>query len=334
MNRIDIHTHLLPPTMPKFKDKFGYGGFTQLEVSGCRGKLLKDDGTFFRDVESNCWDAEERIKECDGTGVSLQVLSTVPVMFSYWARPKDGLEVAKYLNDHLAATCDKWPSRFAGLATLPLQDPKLAIQELERCRSQLKLAGIQIGTHVNGLNLDSPEVVSVLEAAESLDMAVFVHPWDMLGAERMKKYWLPWLVGMPTELAVAMASLAFGGVLEKLPKLRIAFAHGGGAFGPLLGRMDHGFEARPDLCATATKKPPSSITGRVYVDSLVHDAKVLRLIVDLFGENRVMLGSDYPFPLGEAKPGKLIEQTFHEPGLRERLFFRNAAEWLGTRVKL
>ncbi len=322
--KIDIHTHILPPRLPDFKAKYGYGGFIGLE----RGWMVRDDGTRFRKISANLWDPKRRLAEMDKSKVSLQVLSTVPVMFSYWAKPKDGLDLARFLNDHIAGVVSGRPERFAGLGTVPLQAPGLAVKELERCR-ELGLAGVQIGTNVNGANLDDPALFPVFEAAAELGMAVFVHPWDMLAPERMKKYWLPWLVGMPAELSVAMCSMIFGGIIERLPRLRLAFAHGGGAFGPLLGRIEQGFTARSDLCAVDNPASPRAALGRIYIDSLVHDAKFLSYLIDLFGADRIALGTDYPFPLGEAEPGRLISGMSLKPKIRERLMSGTALEWLG-----
>jgi aminocarboxymuconate-semialdehyde decarboxylase len=334
MMKIDIHTHILPPEIPKFRDRFGYGGFIHLD-HGCgngRAKMMRDDGKFFREIESNCWDAGVRVSECDRMSdpVQVQVLSTVPVMFSYWAKPNDGNEVARFLNDHLAAVVSSQPNRFVGLGTLPLQAPELAVRELERCVKELGLAGVQIGSHVGDWNLDDPKLFPVFQAAESLGAAVFVHPWDMMGEAKMQKYWLPWLVGMPAEVSLAICSLIFGGVLERLPKLRIAFAHGGGAFPGTLGRIQHGFDSRPDLCAIDNPVPPRDYVKRIYVDSLVHDADTLRNLIKLFGADRIALGSDYPFPLGEAEPGKLISSLKElTPYETSRLLGGTALEWLG-----
>ena len=336
MRSVDIHTHLLPPELPRWSERFGYGGFIRLapvpngDAPPCRARMLRDDGTPFRDIEANCWDAETRLRDCDAHEVGVQVLSTVPVMFSYWAKPLDTLEVARFLNDHLASVCQKHPRRFVGLGTLPLQDPALAVRELERCVTELGFAGVQIGTHVGPWNLDAPELFPVFQRAAELSAAVFVHPWDMLAPERMKKYWMPWLVGMPAECALAVCSMIFGGVLEKLPALRVAFAHGGGAFPGTFGRIQHGFEARPDLVAVDNPHPPQQYLGRFYVDSLVHEPHALKLILDLFGAERIALGTDYPFPLGEDAPGKLIRSM---PDLTqrqvERLLRGTALEWLG-----
>jgi len=331
--RLDIHTHLLPPDLPDFKGRFGEGGFIRLQASGpCRARMVRDDGTFFREVESNAWDAAPRLVECDAAGVDVQVLSTVPVLFSYWAKPEQGLEVAGFLNDHLAGVVRAHPKRFVGLGTLPLQSPSLAVRELSRCMGPLGLAGVQIGSHVNQWNLNDPALFPVYEAAEALGAALFVHPWDMMGEERMKRYWLPWLVGMPAETSLAICSMIFGGVFERFPRLRVCFAHGGGAFPGTLGRIEHGFECRPDLVAIDNPTPPRDYLGRFWVDSLVHDGPTLRSIVALFGGDRVALGSDYPFPLGEARPGSLIEETFGDDRhLRDQLAWHNGLAWLGLR---
>lgn len=334
MLKIDIHTHILPREIPRFAQKFGYGGFICLDHHApCKARMVRDDGRFFREIESNCWDPQARIKDCDTHGVSVQVLSTVPVMFSYWTKPHDGLEVARFLNDHLAEVVQANPARFVGLGTLPMQDPELAIAELERCMKTLGLKGVQIGSHVGSLNLDDPRLFPVFQAAERLGAAVFVHPWDMLGEDRMTKYWLPWLVGMPAELALAITSMIFGGVFERLPKLRVCFAHGGGAFPGTLGRIDHGFHARPDLCAVDNPVSPRDSLKRFYVDSLVHDSGTLRFLIRTFGEIQIALGTDYPFPLGELEPGKLIESLSDlSVASRERLLSGTALEWLGMKA--
>lgn len=329
--KVDIHTHLLPANLPRFAERYGYGGFITLDHHApCRARMLRDDGKFFREIESNCWDPVKRIEECDAAGVHVQVLSTIPVMFGYWTKPEHGADLSRFLNDHLASVVQAHPKRFVGLGTVPLQSPELAIRELERCVKELGFSGVQIGSHVNDWNLSDPAMFPFFEAASDLGAAVFVHPWDMMGEAKMQKYWLPWLVGIPAEVSLAICSVIFGGVLERLPRLRFAFAHGGGAFPHTLGRIQHGFEARPDLVAVDNQVPPRDYLGRFWVDSLVHDADALRYIVRLFGQDKVALGSDYPFPLGEDRPGTLIESlTELEPAARERLLWRNAFDWLG-----
>lgn len=328
--KIDLHTHILPKTWPDLGRRHGCGGFIQMEhhAPGCARMML--DGKLFREIQDNCWDPSRRIEDCDRHGVAMQVLSTVPVMFAYGAPSNAAYDLARILNDHIAEVVRQYPKRFLGLGTLPMQAPDLAVREFERCVGELGLCGVEIGSHVNGWELDHPALFPVFQAAERLGAAVFVHPWDMLAKERMGKYWLGWLVGMPAETSLAICSLIFGGVLERLPKLRIAFAHGGGAFPGTIGRIEHGFRVRPDLCALNCGRNPRDYLDRIYLDSLVHDAAALRYLVKLIGANRIALGSDYPFPLGEAEPGKLIESLPElSPADRERLLAGTALEFLG-----
>ena len=325
---IDIHTHILPENIPNFREKFGYGGFVSLEHhKPCCAKMMMDD-KFFREVGDNCWSDEVRIKECDEQGVDVQVLSTVPVMFSYWAKDEDTLTVAEFLNDNIADIVKRNPKRFIGLGTVPMQNSALAIQELIRCK-EIGLRGIQIGSHINDWNLDRAELFPIFQKCEELEMSIFVHPWDMMGKDKMEKYWLPWLVGMPAETSLAICSMIFGGVFERLPNLKVAFAHGGGSFPATIGRIEHGFNVRPDLCAIDNKVNPRDYLGNFYLDSLVHEPKMLDFIVDMMGEDKICLGTDYPFPLGELDPGKLINEMNYTNAKKSKLLAENALNWLG-----
>src|SRR5262249_14716932 len=174
--KIDLHTHILPREWPNLSERYGCGGFVQMEhyAPGCARMVI--DGKVFREVKQNCWDPSCRLEECDRSGVSVQVLSTVPVMFCYGAKPEHTYDLARILNDHISGVVHQYPKRFIGLGTLPMQAPDLAIRELERCVAELGLAGIEIGSHVNGMNLDHPSLFPILEAAQVLEAAVFVHP--------------------------------------------------------------------------------------------------------------------------------------------------------------
>ncbi len=317
MMKIDLHTHILPHDWPDLDAKYGYSGFVRLDhYKPCCARMMIGDHVF-REITDNVWNPKRRIEECDRAGVSLQVLSTVPVMFSYWAKPADALDLSRRLNDHIAEVVRNHSKRFAGLGTIPMQD------------------------RIDTLNLDNASLQPVWSAAEQLNAAIFVHPWDMLGRERMPKYWLPWLVGMPAETSLAICSMIFGGVFERFPKLRVAFAHGGGAFPFTVGRVEHAFHVRPDLVAIDNETNPRKYLARgdengdptparFYVDSLVHDADALKMLLKLFGAQRVAFGSDYPFPLGEAHPGELIE-SMQELSAKEKvqILSETTREFLG-----
>jgi aminocarboxymuconate-semialdehyde decarboxylase len=326
--KIDIHTHIMPEKMPNWTEKFGYGEFIHLEHRACDACMMKGDKVF-RVVEPNCFKEAVRRKDMEDTGVTIQVLSTIPVLFNYWAKPLDGFQTSRFLNDHIAETVSKEPHHFIGLGTVPLQDVKLAIKEMERCVKELKMPGLEIGSNINGKNLSEKEFFPFYEAAEELGCALFIHPWEMMGETQMEKYWLPWLVGMPAETSRAICSMIFGGVFEQFPKLRVAFAHGGGSFPFTFGRIEHGFKVRPDLVAVDNPVNPSNYIHKFWVDSLVHDKKMLEHLIEFMGEDKVCLGSDYPFPLGEHKPGKLIEKMDFGKKVTRKLLYRNALNWLG-----
>lgn len=326
--KIDIHTHIIPSQMPDWAKKFSYGGFVHLDhhKSGC-ARMMVDD-KFFREIKSNSWDPEKRIGECNHNHVDRQVLSTIPVMFNYWAKSKDCLEVSEFLNDHIANVIHQFPDRFYGLGTVPMQDVDLACRELERCMQELKFNGIQIGSNVNQENLDEKKFFPFWELAEKLNACIFIHPWEMMGREHIARYWLPWLVAMPAETSRAICSLLFGGIFEKFKNLRFAFAHGGGSFPATVGRITHGFEERPDLVAVNNSINPRQYIGKFYLDTLVHDPLALEYLIKLWGNEKLCMGSDYPFPLGEQEPGRLIESMDLHPETKENLLCKNALQWL------
>lgn len=327
--KIDIHTHIMPEHMPNWTKKFGYGEFIHLEHKNCEACMMKAD-KLFRVVEKNCFKDSARIKDMDEFNVTQQVLSTIPVLFNYWAKDIDGYETSRFFNDHIAETVCNNSDRFIGIGTVPLQNIDFSIKEMERCIVELKMPGLEIGSNINGMNLSDEKLFPFYEAAEKFNCSLFIHPWEMMGETQMQKYWLPWLVGMPGETSRAICSMIFGGVFEKFPKLKVAFAHGGGSFPFTIGRIEHGFNVRPDLVAIDNPINPRNYLGKFWVDSLVHDAKALDFLVDLMGRDFVCLGTDYPFPLGELEPGQLIESTNYSKELKEKLLYKNAMNWLGN----
>lgn len=333
--KIDMHTHIMPEHMPDFKSKFGYGGFIQLDHHKPGAAWMMQDGNRFRQIYENCWSGEAIIKDREKFGIDVSVICTIPVLFSYWAEPKDGLEVARFLNDDIKATVDRHPKDFIALGTAPMQDTDLAIKEMERCVKELGMPGLQIGSHIQDKNLSDPELFAFFEAAADLGAAIFVHPWDMMGMERMRRYWLPWLVGMPAEVSLAICSVIFGGVLERLPNLKLCFAHAGGSFPQTIGRIEHGFNVRPDLVAIDNDVNPREYIGKFWLDSITHDAETLRNVMKVFGSEKICLGSDYPFPLGELHPGLMIETEMPELETEtvEQIYYKATCDWLGVDIK-
>ncbi|MDP4596386.1 MAG: amidohydrolase [Crocinitomicaceae bacterium] len=333
MLKIDMHSHILPQTMPNWTQKFGYGKFIHLEPNTDGSANMMQGGQFFRRIVENCWDAPMRIEEYTQYNTQVQVVCTIPVMFSYWAKTADALELSRFLNDHIAELVELYPKNYIGLATIPMQDAEAAILELERAKA-IGHVGIQIGSNINDENLSEEKFFPIFEACERLGMAVMIHPWQMMGFDSMKKYWLPWLVGMPAETSRAACSLIFGGVLERLPNLRVCFSHAGGSFLPTLGRIEHGFNCRPDLVAIDNPHNPRTYLGKFWVDSITHDIDALEYILKMQGSKRVCLGSDYPFPLGDLEIGKFIEDSALSQQTKEDIFCNATLEWLQLDKKL
>lgn len=318
--------------MPNWSEKFGYGDFIYLQHHKRGFAKMMRGNQFFREIKENCWNAELRMKEYDSFHTQVQVVCTIPVMFSYWAKPADCLDLSKFLNDHLAKLVAKYPVNYVGLGTLPMQDTELAVDELRRCK-KIGLHGVQIGSNINDENLNEERFFPIFEACEKLGMAVLVHPWNMMGEKKMSRYWLPWLVGMPAETSRAICSMIFGGIFERLPKLRVNFAHAGGSFLPTLGRIHQGFECRPDLVAIDNPVDPRKYLGKFWVDSITHDPIMLEYVIKMVGSKRVTLGSDYPFPLGDLEIGKFIEDAPFSKKVKEDIFANATLEWLDLEKK-
>ncbi len=333
MLKIDMHTHIIPKNMPDWSEKFGYGKFIQLHHNSDNSADMLQGGKFFRRIKENSWNESKRILEYENSKTQIQVVCTIPVLFSYWAKTKDCIEIAQFLNDHIANLIYKYPKNYIGLATLPMQDTTAAIIELERAKS-IGFVGIQIGSNINNENLSEEKFFPIFEACDRLGMAVLIHPWEVMGFQSIEKYWLPWLVGMPAETSRAACSLIFGGVLERLPNLRICFSHAGGSFLTTIGRIEHGFNCRPDLVAIDNKINPRSYIGKFWVDSITHDIEALKYILQLQGSKRVCLGSDYPFPLGDLDIGKFISDSDLDHQTIEDIFSNSTLEWLNLDARL
>jgi aminocarboxymuconate-semialdehyde decarboxylase len=328
--KIDCHAHILPETWPSLKDKFGYGGFITLEHHRPgKARMMRDDGVFFREIEENCWNPEAILADMNKHNVDVMVLCTVPVLFSYWARPEHTLEWSEMLNDHLASVVRDHPTRFIGLGTLPMQDVQLACQELRRVVTELGMPGVEIGSNINGMNLDDRSLDPFWAEAEKLGASIFVHPWEMMGSDRTQRYFQQWLVGMPAETTLAASSMIFGGVFDRFPNLRVMFSHAGGSLPFTLGRLSHGYHARPDLCNVNTVQDPRTYIGKFWVDGITHDEHALRYLVDVMGADKVAYGTDYPFPLGDLDHGRFIEEHPHLGSeVKEQLLSKSVCDFL------
>lgn len=305
--RVDFHTHIIPEDLPNFAEKYQGDRWPVLHRTCTCGANIMVAGKVFREVTDQVWDPAKRIQDMERENVDIQVLSPIPVTFSYWAPAEEAEVMARIQNDFIAETVRQNPQRFIGLGTVPLQNTDLAIREMDRCMNELGLKGIEIGTNVNGNNLDDPSLIGFFEMAEKWEVPLFIHPWETLGRERMPRHNLMYTVGMPSETSLAAASLILGGVIEKFPRLKICFAHGGGSFPFILPRLDKGWKVWPHL--RLIEQPPSFYAKNFYFDSLVNDPLCVQYMVERFGHDKILTGSDYPFLLREVPPGDVIDHT-------------------------
>ena len=331
MKKIDIHSHMIPRSLPDFEKKYGYKGFPGIEPFNEKYSIMNIEGEGPRKIMADCWDPNVRITDSKKNDVVTQVLSTMPVLFSYWAPKDDALDVSMMLNDHFIKLIHTHEDNFEALGTIPMQAPELAVKEIERCKLE-GIKGVQIGSNINGECISSEKFSPVFNSLMENDMCLLVHPWDVYGKEALNKYWLQWLVGMPSETTRVICSLIFSGFFERFSSLRIAFAHSGGSFSGTFSRIRHGFESRPDICAIDNDINPESYLGKFYVDSIVHDTRTLDFVVSVFGDDSVLLGSDYPFPLGELSQGDFIMSNSNlSDNQKKKIVYDNPVKWLYNR---
>src|SRR5579863_5816899 len=325
---IDIHSHFFPESWPDLAARFGTPDWPWLKHLGNGEAMVMLGKREFRRIPQVCWDPALRLQDMDRQGVDVQVISATPVLFAYDRPPEQALAAARIFNDAGLEFCSRGNGRFKPLCQVPLQDIDLACAELSRCMKDGHL-GVQIGNHVGTKNLDDPGIITFLQHCADESAAVLVHPWDMMAPERMPKYMMPWTVGMPAETQLAVVTLILSGAFDRLPRtLRLCFAHGGGSFAFLLGRLQNAWIHQP-LCRGASQHPPMHYVDRFSVDSAVFDHRSLNLLADVVGEDRVMLGSDYPYPLGEQHIGELIRTSDLPEAAKKKMLSRNACHWLG-----
>lgn len=315
----DVHTHTtLSPETFESLEKFAadYAQFVRIrahETKPCCAEMVNAQGEVVRVIEDDAYSGKARLETCDADGIDVQVLSPTPMMIpDYVEKEADAAEICRILNDDNMRLVAEFPKRFVAIGALPMLHPKAAIKEMERIKAN-GMEGIEINSHVNGMDLDSPELFPIFQAAEQLNMGIFLHPWGgfMFPQEETLKRrmtagrnWRPWLTAMPLETALAFDAMARGRVHERLPKLRVLYAHGGGTFPTLLGRLEHGSYCRPDLFQEASRKDVWQTVRDcgIYTDTLTHNPWALQMLLNILGSNRIALGSDYPYPLGEVDP--------------------------------
>jgi aminocarboxymuconate-semialdehyde decarboxylase len=326
---IDIHTHFFPEGWPDLAARFGSPDWPWIKHTEPGKAVIMLGDREFRRITSACWDVHKRLEDMDRDGIDIQIISPTPVLFAYNRDPQNALECARIFNDAELEMCARGKGRMKPLCQVPLQDIDMACAELDRCMRAGHL-GVEIGNHVGDKNLDDPGMVRFLQHCADQGAAVLVHPWDMMASQRMPKYMMPWTVGMPAETQLSVVSLIVSGAFDRLPKnLRICFAHGGGSFAFLLGRLENAWKHHP-VARGVSQFPPSHYLNRFYVDSAVFDDRTLQFLVDIMGHDRVMLGSDYPFPLGEDRVGALVRRSRLSAEVQTKVLSCNAPKWLGT----
>ncbi|MFF6995826.1 amidohydrolase family protein [Streptomyces sp. NPDC008313] len=325
---IDIHTHYVPRGWPDLTADGGPDA-PWLRVETESDAVIMMGTKEFRRIRSDCWDAEVRLRDMDADGVRTQVVSPTPAFFSYGRSGREATNIARIFNDLALEIVEPAPDRLIPFCQVPLQDPDAACRELERCVAAGH-RGVEIGNHVGDQDLDSEGIVTFLQHCASLDVPVFVHPWDMATSPRLDRWMAQWLTAMPAETHLSILALILGGVFDRVDdRLKICFAHGGGSFAFWLGRMENAWHGRNDVIGTS-RFPPSHYLGRFYVDSVVFDERALRLLVDTVGADRVMVGSDYPYPLGERPVGQVVRKSqFLDDADRRLIGHENAERFLG-----
>jgi aminocarboxymuconate-semialdehyde decarboxylase len=334
MKVLDIHSHFLPEAWEDLQARFGGSDWPGIKQLGNGKAMLMKGEQDFRPVYSACWDPDLRLQEMDRDGVSHQIISATPLLFAYERPAEQAYYCAQLFNDIALEICSRGRGRLHALSQVPLQDIDLSCREVSRAK-QAGHVGVQIGNHVGPKNLDDEGLITFMQHCSSEDIPVFVHPWDMLGGERTARYMMAWTVAMPAETQLSIVSMILGGAFDRISRdLKLCFAHGGGSFVFLLGRLDNAWLHR-DIARGKSEHPPSHYLDRFSLDSAVFDEGALRLLVEKMGEDRVMFGTDYPFPLGEQKMGSLVREASVISGqAKQKILAGNASEFFNINMGL
>jgi aminocarboxymuconate-semialdehyde decarboxylase len=330
---IDVHCHIVPYEFPSYLRGQAPSNWPSMVAQDACHRSIVIDGKNYRTVSDACWDIGRRLADMDAMGIKTQALSPMPELFNYWMDIEPAHDLIRYLNDTIAIMVTASGGRFVGLGSVPLQDVDAAIGELRRCMQELQFSGVEIGSNINGIPIGDPRFVPFFAEAEALGAAVFVHAVRPAGMDRLVgPAQLQQVLAYPTDVGLAAASVITSNLLLEHPRLRLAFSHGGGTLASLLPRLDEGWKVFPTLRETILEQP-SVQARRLYYDTLVYDEPTLRHLVSMFGEERVLIGTDYPFNFHEKAPLARIEAAFDDDATRDRLAFSNAEAFLALEVQ-
>lgn len=328
--KIDIHWHCVPETYVSAVRERGNEYPERVRVGSSGQVEMFVDGQRWKPLTDQDHNTKRMIRDMDESGRDVAVLSGYPWLFHYELDAEKGEGIAKEVNDGIAQMVSEHSDRLAGMGTVPLQHAPMALKELERVVNQLGMRAVEIGSNVKGKNLDEPEFFPFFEKVQALGVLVFIHPsLNVAGIERMGRYHLLNLIGNPTETAVGIGSLIYGGILERLPELKLCFAHAGGSMPYLIGRLDHGYKVRPE-CKSAIPKAPSEYFKRLYFDTIAHSPQGLLYLIQSVGSDKVLLGSDYPADMADPQPVATVDKLGQiSQADKEKIWGGNAARLLG-----
>jgi aminocarboxymuconate-semialdehyde decarboxylase len=326
---VDIHTHFVPEHLPTLPHGSAEKTWPSMAVGAtCRNRHVMVGGQVYRTVSDQCWSAERRIEDMAACGLSHQVMSPMPELLSYWMEAGDAAVLHRYLNEQMAQIVVDHPQQFSALAAVPLQDVDTAIRELEFAANSLHLAGVEVGSNVNGVPIGAAQFRPFFATAAGLGMAVFVHAIRPAGIERLVgSPLLQPVVAFPGEVGLAVASVITTNLITEHVDLRLAFSHGGGTLGLLLPRLQHAWQTFGELREQMVESPIEQ-ARRLFYDTLVYDADTLSFLLQRLGSDSLMIGSDYPFSIMERDPAGRLSELSSDPGTLRKLQFENAARFL------
>jgi aminocarboxymuconate-semialdehyde decarboxylase len=324
---IDVHTHVVPERFPAYAGKNRDIPWPSMAEAHACHKHVMISGKVYRTVSDGCWSVPRRIEDMAAMRITRQAISPMPELLSYWLPLDDAQSVIRYLNDTIAGMVDAAPQRFVGLGAVPLQDVDAAIRELEYCK-RLQFAGVEIASHVNGTSIGDPRFEPFFAACEQMGAAIFVHALRPAGQERIVGPFVEQAVCFPGDIGLACASMITGGIGARHPKLRIAFSHGGGVMSILLPRLMHAWNVFPKA-KEALPEAPAVTARRFYYDQLVFDPSAVRFVMQTFGDTQILIGTDYPFAMGDFHPMKTLELADVHGETLVALSSGNAKRFLG-----